>query len=81
MSIRKTQIGKNGLTKNFIDNLKNYFKNAKTIKILILKNADRSKIEKYRDEIIENLGKNFTAKKIGFTLVVQKWRKPMRSYL
>ena len=30
------------------------------------------------EKIIENLGKNYTAKTIGFTIVLKKWRRDVR---
>ena len=35
-------------------------------------------IKELGEKLIEGLGKNFTFKKIGYTLVVQKWRKAKR---
>lgn len=74
------QLGKQGITENFINNLKNQFKNSQVIKIYVLKSAsrDREQIKKFRDELLEKLGKNFTGKIIGFTIILRKWRKNMR---
>jgi len=72
------QIGKNGLNSNFIQGVKNAFNNRKNIKIRILKSGGREKekIRKIADEIISELGANYTAKIIGFTIAIKKWRKP-----
>ena len=78
MTIRTIQLGKFGITDNFIESLKNQFKNSQTVKVSVLKNAEREKIQKYKEELLEKLGKNFTAKKIGFILVLKKWRKNRR---
>jgi RNA-binding protein YhbY len=74
------QIGKNGLTENFIETLKNHFKNSQTVRISVLKSAtrDREELKKMTSEILEKLGKNYTTRIIGFTLVVKKWRKNIR---
>lgn len=71
------QLGKQGITENFINNLKNQFKNSQVIKIYVLKSASRDKeqIKKFRDELLEKLGKNFTGKIIGFTIILRKWRR------
>ena len=74
------QLGKQGITKNFIETLKNHFKKNKNVRISVLKSAghDRDKIKQYSREILEELGKNYTAKIVGFTIFVKKWRKAVR---
>ena len=74
----KTQLGKNGLTEGFIESLKNSFKTYETARISILKSATRSReeSEKIAEDICKALGKNYTCKIIGFTILVRKWRKP-----
>jgi len=71
------QIGKQGISDNFIESVKTRFKTHENIKICILKSAghDRDKIKKYSEEILEKLGKNYTARIIGFTIFVKKWRR------
>jgi len=48
MLIRQMQLGKQGITENFINSLKNQFKNSQVMKISVLKSAtrDRKEIEK-----------------------------------
>ncbi len=74
------QLGKNGITKNFIETLKNHFKNHKNVKISVLKSAghEKSKIKIYAEEILGELGKNYTIKIVGFTIIIKKWRKNVR---
>ena len=74
------QLGKNGVTEGFIEILINFFKNHENVKISVLKSATRDKAEllKISNSILEMLGKNYTAKTIGYTIVVKKWRKDMR---
>lgn len=73
------QLGKNGITDNFIKNLQDRFQNSKYIKISVLKSAghDREKIKSYSKEIIEKLNGHFISKTIGFTIVVMKRRKAL----
>ena len=75
--ILKLQIGKNGLTDAFIEQVRNIFANEERIKISILKSACRDKKE--ADEIckrlVEVLGKKFTYRLIGYVMTIQKWRK------
>ncbi len=80
MSVGQIQLGKNGITNNFIKSLKNHFKKHENVKISVLKTAghDREKIKKYSDEILDELGKKYTAKIIGFTIFLKKWRKAIR---
>jgi len=76
-----TQLGKNGVTDNFILTLQNHFKKSKTVRISVLKSARVEGIEgkkivkKYSDEILEKLGKNYSARVIGFVIVTKKkWK-------
>ena len=97
MTKAEMQLGKNGLTENFIQTLKNYFEKRENIRISVLKSArdsahstltlpsrnrsaghERDKIKKYAEAILESLGKNYTARVIGFTIVIKKWRKAKR---
>ena len=79
-TIRNIQLGKNGITSNFIESLKNQFNDCKNVKISVLKSLTRDKkeIKKLSDDILEKLGKNYTARLIGFTIVVKRWRKEIR---
>ena len=75
--MKNLQIGKNGLTEGFIEQTKKLFVSNERLRISILKSACRDKKE--ADEIckklIDSLGKNYTYRLIGYTLIVQKWRK------
>ncbi len=80
MTIGFSQLGKNGITAGFIASLQNDFKKHVSIRISVLKGAgrEREKVKKYSEEILDKLGKNYTAKIIGFVIVVRKWRKEIR---
>jgi RNA-binding protein YhbY len=71
------QIGKNGLTKEFIETLKNAFKNTENIRVSVLKSAtrDRSELKEWAEKIVGDLGESYTSKVIGWTIVLRKWRK------
>lgn len=79
-TIGSVQIGKQGITDNFITTLKNHFKKSENVKISVLKNAtrDRNEIKNLSNKILDKLGKNYTSRTIGFTIVIKKWRKPVR---
>jgi len=80
MTQSQLQLGKHGITNNFIETLKDHFKKHKNVKVGILKSAghDKEKVKKYGKEILEKLGKNYTTKTVGFTIFVKKWRKGVR---
>ncbi len=78
--IREIQIGKNGVTANFLESLKQQFNNCNNVKIKVLKNFCRNKEElnKISEEILNHLGKRYTAKNIGYTINIKRWRKEVR---
>lgn len=79
--IGHSQLGKNGITENFIETLKSHFTRKEIIRISVLKSArpERSKMKEYAEEITKKLGNLFTTKIIGFTIIVKKWRKPRKA--
>jgi RNA-binding protein YhbY len=80
ISQSEIQIGKNGITENFINSLKNNFKTHINVRISVLKSSgrDKEKIKEMANQILDNLGNNYTARIIGFTIILKKWRKPVR---
>lgn len=78
--LSEIQIGKQGINENFIETLKNNFKKHENVRIRILKSGghDKEKVRKYSEEILQELGKNYTARIIGFKIMIKKWRKPRR---
>jgi len=80
MTQSQIQLGKNKVTDKFIETLRSHFKNHDSVKVSVLKSATRNRVEmkKISDEILDGLGKNYTAKKLGFTIFLKKWRKNMR---
>ena len=78
MAIKELQLGKNGITSNFIETLKTYFTDVRTVKISVLASAreDKADVKKYANELLEKLGIYYTARCIGFTITLKKWRKP-----
>ncbi|VVB77673.1 Uncharacterised protein [uncultured archaeon] len=73
------QIGKNGLTNEFLEEIKKRFEKPenKNIKISVLKSARESKadVKKYAEEIVNFLGNKFTFRVMGFSIFLKKWRK------
>ena len=74
------QIGKNGVSENFLTHLKNAFRDRENVRVVLLKSAghDKESAQKIAEDIVKNLGRNYTAKIIGFTIILKKWRKPRR---
>ena len=73
------QLGKNGLTQSFLEEIKKRFEKPelKNIKISVLKSArdSREDVKKYAEEIRKFLGGKFTYRIIGFSIFFKKWRK------
>ncbi len=80
MPVANIQLGKQGLTENFLKTLQDHFKKFSNVKISVLKSCCRDKIElkKISEEILEKLGEHYTARNIGYTIVLKKWRKPRK---
>jgi RNA-binding protein YhbY len=80
MKLIEIQLGKNGVSDNFIGTLKNHFTKANQVRIAVLKNAghDKESVEKYSEEILTYFDKKYTAKRIGFKIIIKKWRKDKR---
>ena len=79
-TVKKIQIGKNGLTPEVFEQIKKIFNSSERVKVELLKSAcrDRKMAVEIGEKIIEGLGKNFTFKLVGYVLTVQKWRKARR---
>lgn len=80
MVVSKIQLGKNGITNNFIETLKSHFKTHRDVHISVLKSArpDRESLKKIEKEILEKLGKTYTSRLIGFVIKLKKWRKEQK---
>jgi len=77
---QEIQLGKKGLTEEFISDIEKRLdkhRNA-SLKISVLRSArenGREDVKKYADEIVEKLGSSYTAKILGFSIFLRKWRK------
>lgn len=78
-SQKQIQLGKKGLTKEFLEGLKKRFEKptVKNIKISVLPSVRKSKddVKKYSEEIKTVLGSKFTTRILGFSIFIKKWRK------
>ncbi|MBD3247631.1 hypothetical protein GF378_03360 [Candidatus Pacearchaeota archaeon] len=83
-TIGNLQLGKQGITDNFISGLKKMFNTHKNVKISVLQSArpegkeGKKKVKEYSKRILEKLGKKYTSRVIGFTIKIKEWRKPVR---
>lgn len=83
-AITTIQLGKQGVTTNFILALKNQFNVRKNVKVAVLRAARgegkeaKLKVKEYADKILEELGKTYTVNVIGFTISIKKWRKEQK---
>lgn len=75
--IKKLQIGKNGLTDGFVEQIKGIFNSAQIVRVSLLKSATRDKehAKEIAEELIKKLGEKYAYKLIGYTLIVMKFRK------
>ncbi len=73
------QLGKKGITSEFLKDLKQRFEKYqnKSIKVHVLKSVRENKedVKKYAEQIKDFLGEKFTYKIIGFSIFLKKWRK------
>lgn len=78
--IKKLQIGKNGLSGAFVEQVRKVFEKEKVVKVSILKSACRDKkdAEKIAQDLISALGKKFDYKLVGYVITVIKFRKVQR---
>ena len=78
--IKRLQLGKNGLTDAFIDQVKSIFESETLIKISILKAACRDKkdADKIGRDLVDALGVKYDYKLVGYVLTVVKYRKAQR---
>lgn len=75
--IKRLQMGKNGLSTAFIEQVKSIFENEKLVKISILKSAcrDKNEADKIAQKLIETLGQKYDYKLVGYVLTIIKYRK------
>lgn len=76
------QLGKNGLTPEFLDEIKKRFEEPKNknMKIIVLKSCRESRedVKKYAEKITAYLGDKFKYRIIGFSIFVNKFRKSVK---
>lgn len=84
MVVGKIQLGKNGVTDNFILTLVSHFKHHNVVKISVLKSArgegkeGKKDVKKYANQLLNAFGPKYTTKIIGFAIALKKWRRDQR---
>lgn len=78
--IKKLQMGKNGLSDAFIEQVKSIFEHETLIKISILKSICRDKADasKMAEELVQELGPKYDYKLVGYVITIIKYRKAQR---
>jgi len=76
----EVQLGKKGLTEEFVKDIEKRlekYRNA-MVKVSVLRSArenGKADVKKYADELIDKLGEKYTARTLGFSIFLRKWRK------
>lgn len=74
------QVGKQGLTGNIIQAVRDAFNTHENVKLSMLRTATRSKQEarEIAEKICQQLGRKYTYRVMGYTIFIKEWRKPRR---
>ncbi len=75
--VKQLQLGKNGLSEPFINQVKILFETERMVKISILKSACRNKAEakEIAEKLVKEMGPKFDYKLIGYVMTITKYRK------
>jgi len=80
MTIIETQLGKQGITENFIETLKNHFKKNQQVRISVLKSIrsegtdGKKQVKEYAEQLKNAFGDKYKVKVIGFKIIIIKFR-------
>lgn len=71
------QLGKKGITEGFMQEVKKAFSNSDRVRIPILRSycRDKAKLAEIINSILAVLGNKYTARAVGYTIFLKKWRK------
>lgn len=81
--IKKLQIGKNGLSDSFIEQVRNMFEDSRVVKISILKSLCRNKkeAEEIAKKLVLKLGPKYDYKLVGYVMTIIKFRRDVREQI
>lgn len=74
------QVGKNGVTDGVIASLRLAFNKNKMVKVQFLKSSGlkHEGVEEAGKKIAKSLGPNFFSKRVGLTLTIRRFSKPVK---
>lgn len=80
LGITTVQLGKNGYNEQSLQNIKNFFKTRKDLKIAVLKSFIRGQeeLKELKEKILSDLGAHYTARVVGYSIFLKKWKREMR---
>ncbi len=76
-TVGKVQLGKKGITRNFIETLKSHFERHKNVKVSVLRSLcrDKTELKEIEAKIMNELGGNYSSRTIGYTIAIKRLRK------
>lgn len=74
------QLGHQGITENFLATLRTYFKNHHQVRVSVLQSLTRDKkeLKQLSDDLLARLGLNYRARLLGYTIIINKFRRDVR---
>ena len=78
--ILELQMGKNGLTDAFVEQVKRIFEKEERLKVSILKSAcrDKAQAKEIAEKLADALGKNYVYRLVGYVITLNKFRREVR---
>ena len=80
LGITTVQLGKNGYNEKSLENIRFFFKSRKDLKVNILKSYIRNQeeLKELKEKMLKDLGIHYTAKVVGYSIFLKKWKREMR---
>tara|TARA_Y100000310_G_C20530314_1_gene738099 strand:- start:438 stop:704 length:267 start_codon:yes stop_codon:yes gene_type:complete len=83
ISQKEIQLGKKGITAEFVKDIEKRLEKHRniTLKVSVLKSArpeGKVDVKRYAEELVDKLGEKYTVKTLGFSIFLRKWRKARR---
>ena len=80
ISQKEVQLGKKGITNEFVKDIEKRLEKHRniTLKVSVLKSArpnGKVDVKRYSGELVSKLGDKYTARTLGFSIFLRKWRK------
>ncbi len=80
LGITTIQLGKSGYNERNLENIKTFFLRHKDLKVTILRSCLRNQgeLKSLKEKILSDLGPNYTARVVGYSIFFKKWKRQMR---